>query len=133
MDWWVCYPSLKKKNEIGAVSVQGTVQSTSKPVSIVCMRNESVSRSVISDSLQAHGLLCPWGFPGKSTRVSSHSLLQRIFPTQGSSSGLLHCRQILYRLSHRIVSNLKSGHNGKVDCLILNSSKCSQQDIRCQF
>ena len=40
---------LKKKN--GIVSVQGTVHSTSKPVSIVCMKNESVSRSVISDSL----------------------------------------------------------------------------------
>ena len=51
MDWWVCYPSLKKKNGIGIVSVQGTVQSTSKPVSIVCMKNESVSCSVISNSL----------------------------------------------------------------------------------
>ena len=28
-----------------------------------------------------------------------HSLLQGIFPTQGSNPGLLHCRQILYRLS----------------------------------
>ena len=28
--------------------------------------------------------------------------LQRIFPTQGSNLGLLHCRQILYHLSHHI-------------------------------
>ena len=28
-------------------------------------------------------------------------LLQRIFPTQGSSPGLLHCKQILYHLSHQ--------------------------------
>ena len=28
-------------------------------------------------------------------------LLQRIFLTQGSNLGLLHCRQILYRLSHQ--------------------------------
>ena len=28
--------------------------------------------------------------------MSSHSLLQRIFPTQGSNLGLLHCRQILH-------------------------------------
>ena len=27
--------------------------------------------------------LCPWDSPGKNTRVSSHSLLQGIFPTQG--------------------------------------------------
>ena len=33
--------------------------------------------------------------------VHSHSLLQGIFPTQGSNPGLLHCRQILYRLSHQ--------------------------------
>ena len=29
------------------------------------------------------------------------SLLQGIFPTQGSSPGLMHCRQILYPLSHQ--------------------------------
>ena len=37
--------------------------------------------------------------PGKNTGVGSHSLLQGIFPTQGSNPGLLHCRQILYCLS----------------------------------
>ena len=30
-----------------------------------------------------------------------HSLLQRIFLTQGSNLALLHCRQILYHLSYR--------------------------------
>ena len=29
-------------------------------------------------------------------RVGSSSLLQGLFPTQGSNPGLLHCRQILY-------------------------------------
>ena len=29
------------------------------------------------------------------------SLLQGIFPTQGSNPGLLHCRRILYQLSHK--------------------------------
>ena len=38
-------------------------------------------------------------FPGKNTGVGSHSLLQGIFPNQESNLGLLHCRQILYRLS----------------------------------
>ena len=38
-------------------------------------------------------------FPGKSTGVGCHFLLQRI-PTQGSNPGLLHCGQTLYRLSH---------------------------------
>ena len=35
------------------------------------------------------------------TGVGSHYLLQGIFPTQGSNLGLLHCRQILYHLSHQ--------------------------------
>ena len=29
------------------------------------------------------------------------SLLQGIFPTQGSNPGLLHCRWILYQLNHK--------------------------------
>ena len=65
----------------------------------------SVSHSVRSNSLWPHGLqpvrlLCPWGFPGKNTGVGCHFLLQGIFPFQESNPGLLHCRQILYHLSH---------------------------------
>ena len=33
--------------------------------------------------------------------MGRHSLLQGVFPTQGSNWGLLHCRQIPYHLSHR--------------------------------
>ena len=46
-------------------------------------------------------LLCPWTSPGQNTGVCCHSLLQGIFQTQGSKSGLLLCRQILYSLSHQ--------------------------------
>ena len=38
--------------------------------------------------------------PGKNTGVGFHALLQGILPTQGSNTGLLHRRQILYHLSH---------------------------------
>ena len=38
---------------------------------------------------------------GQNTGVGSLSLLQGIFPIQGSNPGLLHCRQILYKLSHK--------------------------------
>ena len=47
------------------------------------------------------GFLYPWNFPGKNTRVGSHSLLQGIFLTHGSNSGPLHCKQIFYHLSHK--------------------------------
>ena len=36
-----------------------------------------------------------------NARVGCHSLLEGIFPTQGSNPGLLHCRWILYHLSHQ--------------------------------
>ena len=62
---------------------------------------KSESCSVVSDSLQPHGLYNPWNSPGQNTGVGSLSLLQGIFPTQGSNPGLLHCRQILYQLSHK--------------------------------
>ena len=45
--------------------------------------------------------LCPWNSSGKNTAVGCQSLLQGIFPTQGLNPCLLHCRQILYRLSHQ--------------------------------
>ena len=40
-------------------------------------------------------------FPGRNTGVSSHALLQGIFPTQESNTCLLHCRQIFYRRTIR--------------------------------
>ena len=59
----------------------------------------SESYSVMSNSLQPHGLYSPWNSAGQNTGMCSYSLLQGIFPTQGSNPGLPHCRQILYQLS----------------------------------
>ena len=60
-----------------------------------------VSRSVVSDSLRPHGLYSSWNSLGQNIGVGSPSLLQGIFPTQGSNPGLPHCRRILYQLSHK--------------------------------
>ena len=62
--------------------------------------SESESHLVVSDSAT------PWTiqsmeFSRPEYRVGSLALLQGIFPTQGSNPGLLHCRQILYQLSHK--------------------------------
>ena len=59
----------------------------------------SEGHSVVSDSLQPHGLYSPWNSPGQNSGVGSHSLLQWIFATQGSNPGFPHCRWILYQLS----------------------------------
>ena len=54
-----------------------------------------------SPALQADSLPAePQGKP-KNTGVGSLSLLQRIFLTQKSNRGLLHCRRILYQLSYQ--------------------------------
>ena len=76
------------------------------------MKSEKVkeSHSVVSDSMTLHGLYSPYiqstrllytcNSPGKNTGVSCQSLLQGIFPNQGSNPGILHHRQILYQLCH---------------------------------
>ena len=66
-----------------------------------------LSRSVVSRSLQPHGLqltrlLGPWNFPGKNSEVGCYFLLQGIFQTQGLNSRLL-C------LLHQQVDSLPPG------------------------
>ena len=66
-----------------------------------------LSCPVMSHSLQPLGLYSLPGSPvhqdspGKYTGVGCHVLLQGIFPTQGWNPGFLHCRRILYHLSHQ--------------------------------
>ena len=57
--------------------------------------------STLCEPMEPARFLCPWNSPGKNTGVGGHSLLQGIFLTQESNPGLLHCRQILYHLSHQ--------------------------------
>ena len=54
----------------------------------------------MSDSLRPHGLQS-MEFSRPEYWSGSLSLLQGIFPTQGSNPGLPHCRWILYQLSHK--------------------------------
>ena len=69
-------------------------------------RKSKCSCSVVSSALQPHGLqpaglLCPWDSLGKKPGIGCHFLLQGNFLIQGLNPRLLHCRQILYRLSHQ--------------------------------
>ena len=74
-----------------------------KVYSITSYRKESESESlsVMSDFLWPHGLYSPWNSPGQNTGVGSLSLLQEIFPNQGSNPGLPHWWRILYQLCHQ--------------------------------
>ena len=67
---------------------------------IFMFESESEIHSVLSDSVT------PWTiqsmeFSRPGYWVGSLSILQGIFPTQGSNPGLPHCRWIPYQLSHR--------------------------------
>ena len=73
----------------------------------VCVSCPLVTNPWQSHGLQPASLLCPWNCSGNNTRVGCHPPLQGIFPTQGSNPRLLHCRCILYRLSHQ--GNQKNG------------------------
>ena len=66
--------------------------------------------TVLSGS-SVHGI-----FPGNSSGVDCHFLLQGIFPTQGLNLGLPHYRQTLYCLSHQ----------GSPTREILKSLKCCE-------
>ena len=59
---------------------------------------KSLSCVQLCDSMDC---LHPWNFPGQSTGVGCHFLLQGIFLTWGSNPGLPHCGQMLYCLSHQ--------------------------------
>ena len=64
-----------------------------------------LSRSVVSDSLQLHGLhptrfLGPWGFSRQEYWSGLPFLLQGIFPTQGWNPSLLHWQVDSLLLSH---------------------------------
>ena len=77
-----------------------------QPFGLTCLtiipdESESKSHSVLSGSLRPYGPYSPWDSPGQNTGVGSLSLFQVIFSIQGLNLGLLHCRQILYQLSHK--------------------------------
>ena len=63
--------------------------------------SESESLSVVSDSLRPHGLYSPWNSLGQNTGVGSLPGISRDLPKPGIKIGLLHCRRILYQLSHK--------------------------------
>ena len=52
-------------------------------------------------TIQPTRLLCPWILQARMLEWVAISFSRRIFWTQGSNSGLLHCRQIFYHLSHQ--------------------------------
>ena len=69
-------------------------ESPGKPKLVVKVKSLSRVRLFATSWTIATRLLCPWDFPGNSTGVDCHFLLQGIFPTQGSNPGLSRCNTL---------------------------------------
>ena len=96
--------------------------------------------SVMSDSLQSHGLqparlLCSWDSSAENTGVGCHFLLQGIFPTQGSNPCLwclLHWQTNSLPLSHLgspihhdqvgVISVMQNCFNFKKSVIVINDA-----------
>ena len=100
--WCVlCTQAHVTKDETLLMSLGATGSGAGKRNSTPCLGNclqqtkwtVKVAQScpTLCDSMDLHS---PWNSPGQNTAVGICSLLQGIFPTQGSNSGLLHCRMI---------------------------------------
>ena len=83
------------KNQMTTVITVKIVFHQSEVKSLSCVRLFATPWTV------AYQAPLPMDFPGNSTGVDCHFLLQRIFRTQGSNPGLPHCRQTIYHLSHQ--------------------------------
>ena len=90
----------------GLHQIHGLIWDPSRHNKVTASYLASFSYSALYNSLRPRGvestrLLCPSDSPGKNSGVGCHYLLQGIFLAQGLNLGLLHCRQILYLLSHQ--------------------------------
>ena len=83
------------KDHLKENGLEGTRLDTERPV-ILCEKKMKVAQLCLT--LRLYSL---WNSPGQNTGVGSRFLLQGIFLTQGSNPGFLHCRQILYQISHK--------------------------------
>ena len=104
MEAWKLFPKLKRSLLDLFHSPHSEVTNTSE------VKLLSRVRPTLCDPMDcslpgssAHGVP-----PGKNTGKGCHFLLQGIFPTQGSSLGLPHCRPTLYHLSR--LGNPKATH-----------------------
>ena len=94
---WVAYPfssgSFRPRNRTGVSCIAGGFFTK------WAIREAQVIQSCLT--LWPHGLYSSWNSPGQNTGVGSLSLLQGVFPNQGSNQGLLYSRWILYQVSYQ--------------------------------
>ena len=76
-------------------------QSFISPCAVLCLVAQSCLTLCEPIDCNLPGSSVHGDSPGKNTGVGCHALLEGIFQTQGSNTGLLHYRWILYQLSYQ--------------------------------
>ena len=77
------------ENVINKFELKWAFDHLARSQSLLCQSLSHVQLFATPCTIQPARLLCPWNSPGKNTGVDCHSLLQEIFPTQGSNLHLL--------------------------------------------
>ena len=88
----------------------------------------------LCQTLQPYELYSLWNSLGQNTGVGRLSLLQGIFPTPGSNSGLPHCRWILYQLGHKGNQREAQGKNkgsSVFKCIYICNTKLEKAILLC--
>ena len=85
--------------------------------------NNRSAHSLVRVAQPCPTLCASMDYTGQSTVAGSLSLLQGIFPSQGSNPGLPHCRWILYQLGHQGSKGPPNGGSRAVGQLICTDRK----------
>ena len=100
--WTVAHQSLSVHGISQARILEWVVISFSNRYNAVCLVAQSCLTLCDPMDCSPPGSSVCGDSPGKNTGVDCHALLKGILPTQVSNPGLLHCRQILFHLSHQV-------------------------------
>ena len=108
---WIAYPfsrvSSQPKNQARVSCIAGgfftswATREAQPLLCVLCLVAQSCLTLCDHMDCSSPGSSVHGDSPGKNTGVACSALHQGIFPTQGLNPGLLHCRQILYHLSHQ--------------------------------
>ena len=110
---------------LNALSVPPLIDNEMKWQSLNCVQLFGTPRTIVRQASLS------MEFSSKNTGVGCHSLLQGIFPTQGSNPDLLHCRQILY--CQYLFNLFGDPFSCMVPCISFEAECSGEKDNPCKY